>query len=68
MLKKFHENFAKQNKYSVNVKIVFMNNIKLLLAKSYESKEICINIVFFILKTIFVKNIYRNSICIKNVS
>lgn len=42
MLKKFYENFAKQNKYSVNVKIVFMNNIKLLSVKSYKNKEICI--------------------------
>lgn len=38
MLKKFHENFAKQNKNSVNVKIVFMNNIKLLSVKSYKNK------------------------------
>ena len=37
MLKKFYENFAKQNKYSVNVKIVFMNNIKLLSVKSYKN-------------------------------
>ena len=46
MLKKFHENFAKQNKNSVYVKIVFMNNIKLLLAMSYKNKEICIHICF----------------------
>lgn len=68
MLKKFHENFAKQNKYSVNVKIVFMNNVKLLLLKSYKNKEICVYICFLFQKTIFVKNLYRNAICIKNVS
>lgn len=68
MLKKFYENFAKQNKYSVNVKIVFMNNIKLFLTRSYENKEICINIRFLFKKTIFIKNLYRNAICIKNVS
>lgn len=68
MLKKFHENFAKQNKYSVNVKIVFMNNIKLLSAKSYKNKEICVYICFLFQTTIFVKNLYRNAICIKNVS
>lgn len=68
MLKKFHENFAKQNKYSVNVKIVFMNNIKLLSVKSYKNKEICVYICFLFQKTIFVKNLYRNAICIKNVS
>ena len=68
MLKKFHENFAKQNKNSVNVKIVFMNNIKLLLAKSCKNKEICVYICFLFQKTTFVKNIYINAICIKNVS
>lgn len=68
MLKKFHENFAKQNKNSVYVKIVFMNNIKLLLAKSYKNKENCVCICFLFQKTIFVKNLYRNAICIKNVS
>ena len=55
MLKKFHENFAKQNKYSVNVKIVFMNNVKLLLVKSYKNKEICINIVFYFKKQYLLK-------------
>ena len=68
MLKKFHENFAKRNKNSVNVKIVFMNNIKLILVKSYKDKEICVYICFLFQKTTFVKNIYRNAICIKNVS
>ena len=68
MLKKFHENFAKQNKNSVNVKIVFMNNIKLLSVKSYKNKEIFVYICFLFQKTTFVKNIYRNAICIKNVS
>ena len=68
MLKKFHENFAKQNKNSVYVKIVFMNNIKLSLIKPYENKEVCINIRFLFKKTIFIKNLYRNAICIKNVS
>ena len=55
MLKKFHENFAKQNKYSVNVKIVFMNNIKLFLTRSYKNKEICINIRFLLKKTMLIK-------------
>ena len=50
MLKKFHENFAKQNKNSVNVKIVFMNNIKLLSVKSYKNKEIFVYICFFVSK------------------
>lgn len=50
MLKKFHENFAKQNKNSVCVKIVFMNNIKLFLTRSCENKEICINICFLLKK------------------
>lgn len=50
MLKKFHENFAKQNKNSVYVKIVFMNNIKLLLAKSYKNKENCVCICFYFKK------------------
>ena len=68
MLKKFYENFAKQNKYSVNIKIVFMNNIKLLSVKSYKNKEICVYLFFLFQKTIFVKNLYRNAICIKNVS
>lgn len=68
MSKKFHENFAKQNNKSVNVKIVFMNNIKLFLIRSYENKEICAYIRFLFKKTIFIKNLYRNAICIKNVS
>lgn len=50
MLKNFHENFAKQNKNSVNIKIVFMNNIKLFLTSSYKNKEICINIRFLFKK------------------
>ena len=50
MLKKFHENFAKQNKNSVYVKIVFMNNIKLLSVKSYKNKEIFVYICFFVSK------------------
>lgn len=58
MLKKFYENFAKQNKYSVNVKIVFMNNIKLLSVKSYKNKEICVYLFFFISK---------NNICQKSL-
>ena len=68
MLKKFHENFAKRNKNSVYVKIVFMNNIKLLSVKYYKNKETFVYICFLFQKTIFVKNLYRNAICIKNVS
>lgn len=50
MLKKFHENFAKQNKYSVNVKIVFMNNVKLLLVMLYKVKKFLYIIVFYFKK------------------